>query len=592
MQSHPAYRRHSSEPTISPLAQIHSSLQPRRQPLETLDQPETLTWKQIRTVLISSVGFFTDAYDIFIMNLAVPMLGYVYFANNNGKMPASIEGPLKGMVTFGSLIGQIMFGCIGDAYGRKMVYGVELIIIVVSTLFCATSASTVRGLSAISFLFFWRFVLGVGIGGDYPMSATITSEWAIRGRRGQMMAVVFSMQGIGNFVASLVTVLLLLAFRGAIEADQFNIDYVWRMCIGLGAVPSMLTVYQRLVLPETPRYAVDVLNDMELGEMAYQSVRVPKKQWKKMQEKRGEQRQDQEKPQSQLTPREAGGEFRAEPEEEGGDDRKKRRASHRRCVLDHFGRWANLRVLIGTAGTWFLLDVAFYGLSLNQAFVLNATGFAGGDDPWNDLFRQAVGNLIISVLGAIPGYITSVFLIERIGRKPIQYIGFIMLAVIFLVLSIFFRQIHNNTPALFVVLFAFLQFFFNFGPNTTTFVLPGEVFPTRLRATSHGISAAFGKLGAIVSTFGFNSLVEHGGAPGQHAFLPQTLGIFAVVMLLGAALTPLIPETCGKDLDYFEKDHAREWEELGWLREAGCIRLWRKIYPKLLRRGTAMKRQP
>ena len=44
-------------------------------------------------------------------------------------------------------------------------------------------------------------------------------------------------------------------------------------------------------------------------------------------------------------------------------------------------------------------------------------------------------------------------------------------------------------------------FFLDFGPNSTTFIIPGEMFPTRYRSTCHGISAASGKLGAIISQF-------------------------------------------------------------------------------------------
>jgi PHS family inorganic phosphate transporter-like MFS transporter len=63
----------------------------------------------------------------------------------------------------------------------------------------------------------------------------------------------------------------------------------------------------------------------------------------------------------------------------------------------------------------------------------------------------------------------------------------------------------------FVVLYCLANFFQNFGPNTTTFIIPGELFPTRYRSTAHGISAASGKLGAIVAQVGFARLVNIGG---------------------------------------------------------------------------------
>jgi len=63
----------------------------------------------------------------------------------------------------------------------------------------------------------------------------------------------------------------------------------------------------------------------------------------------------------------------------------------------------------------------------------------------------------------------------------------------------------------FVFLYCLTNFFQNFGPNTTTFVIPGEVFPTRYRSTAHGISAGSGKLGAVVAQVGFARLKDIGG---------------------------------------------------------------------------------
>lgn len=80
----------------------------------------------------------------------------------------------------------------------------------------------------------------------------------------------------------------------------------------------------------------------------------------------------------------------------------------------------------------------------------------------------------------------------------------------------------------------------NFGPNTTTFIVPGEVFPTRYRSTAHGISAASGKLGAIVAQVGFSRLINIGGT---NQFLKHILEIFAFFMLTGVFSTLLLPET-------------------------------------------------
>ena len=80
-------------------------------------------------------------------------------------------------------------------------YGVSLMIMIFTTLAAALTGSG-PGTSAVAVIIFWRALLGIGIGGDYPMSAVITSEFASTKHRGRMMAAVFSMQGVNIFTVS------------------------------------------------------------------------------------------------------------------------------------------------------------------------------------------------------------------------------------------------------------------------------------------------------------------------------------------------------------------------------------------------------
>jgi PHS family inorganic phosphate transporter-like MFS transporter len=225
-----------------------------------------LTGRQLRTVLVSSAGFFMDAYDIFVINLILPMLGYVYYKNQNNTVPSDIQGVLKGMTNVGNLFGQIIFGILGDSKGRTSIYGIELLIIIIATLGSAMAGSAATGVGVLGFLGFWRFLLGIGIGGDYPMSATVSSEWSSEGRRGQMLALTFSMQGWGQFASALVDIILLAIFKSSIEAYPVNIDYVWRILFAVGIVPAICTIYFRFNLPESARYAEQVLKDQTLAE--------------------------------------------------------------------------------------------------------------------------------------------------------------------------------------------------------------------------------------------------------------------------------------------------------------------------------------
>ncbi len=126
--------------------------------------------------------------------------------------------------------------------------------------------------------------------------------------------------------------------------------------------------------------------------------------------------------------------------------------------------------------------------------------------------------MILSAAGLIPGYYASMLLIDSWGRKPIQLMGFAILTILFAAMGFGYDRLTASPGATdaFVFLYCLADFFQNFGPNTTTFVIPGEAFPTRYRSTAHGISAASGKLGAIIAQVGFAQLINIGG---KNAFL-------------------------------------------------------------------------
>ena len=98
-----------------------------------------------------------------------------------------------------------------------------------------------------------------------------------------------------------------------------------------------------------------------------------------------------------------------------------------------------------------------------------------------------------------------------------------------------------------MAIFTVSQLVLNSTLNITTFLIPVELFPTRVRASAHGLAAASGKAGAVLTAFAFGSVVDGIGLRG-------TLGLFSGIMVLIAAVTLLIPETKGKSLDDIESD--------------------------------------
>ncbi|KAE9369118.1 putative inorganic phosphate transporter PHO84 [Stipitochalara longipes BDJ] len=494
-------------------------------------------WYHVRACVVAGIGFFTDSYDIFAINLVTAMLGVVFFNDrkSHGTIPTNSDTAIKVATSGGTVLGQLGFGYLADVVGRKRMYGLELIIIIFATLAQALSSSS-RAISITGIIIFWRVLMGIGIGGDYPLSSIITSEFATTKWRGAMMNAVFAMQGIGQFTAAIIALIVTSGFKESLLLGtkastclgdcQLAVDKMWRVIVGFGAVPGCIALYYRLTIPETPRYTFDVARDVE---------------------KAGEDVNAYMKGKAEGHPDEI---RRVTTMAQDAPALEIPKASFR-DFWRHYSQWKFGKVLLGTAGSWFFLDVAYYGLGLNNSIILSAIGWSGGSTMYEIFYRNAVGNLILVCAGAIPGYWVSVATIDTLGRKTIQIGGFTMLTILFIVIG--FAYNHLSGHAL-LALYVLAQFFFNFGPNSTTFVVPGECFPTRYRSTSHGFSAASGKVGAIIAQCVFGPLRTRGAKPGATGraaspWLNHVMEIFALFMLCGLLTSFLIPETKRKTLE-------------------------------------------
>ncbi|CUA71144.1 Putative inorganic phosphate transporter C8E4,01c [Schizosaccharomyces pombe 972h-] [Rhizoctonia solani] len=483
--------------------------------------PFVLNRAETRLLLIAGVGFFLDAYDLFIINQVALMLQYRYYGGQ--RLPSGLEGFIKAGANIGAVVGQFLFGYLADSLGRKAVYGKELLLIIFATILCISVPSYLGGHGVLIWIGIFRIILGIGVGGDYPMSAAVTGDRASLHKRGTMLIYVFANQGWGSFVGSLITMIVLACFRTGIDTHGHTnqVDAVWRIIVGLSLIPAFGTLYQRFVMPESARF--NKTRNPEVDE-------TPKEEAEKKEIK------------DRVQPRSSSDRSSVSvPPTEVVEIKKK---AHIHEFLSYISEWHHARMLIGTALSWFLVDIAFYGINLNTNVVLQQIGFDGsGNNTWHKLFRISTGNLIITALGFVPGYYVSVLTVEYLGRKFIQVMGFVMSS---LFLAILAGKFHSLSPAAFIVCFAFMQFFFNFGANTTTYMYPAELFPTRYRAFAHGISAACGKAGAIISSLAFNSLSKHIGTP-------AVLWIFVGCNLLGALVTLVcLPEVKGRDPDVIE----------------------------------------
>ncbi|KAH7325268.1 phosphate transporter [Rhizoctonia solani] len=450
------------------------------------------------------------------IGIAETMIGLVY--GNNGKLNPKPELALKLSTQVGIFFGQVIFGWLADAVGRKKMYGFELVI---------GEAQEGRTVNIIVMLSIWRFVMGIGIGADYPLSSVITSEFSPKHIRGRMMTTVFAMQGFGNFAAALVALVVTKAYQSQINdegAKADAIDRCWRLLIGLGAVPGCIALYCRLTIPEIPRFTMYVEQNIE---QAVQDVDT-----------------------FLCT-----GTYNIYP-----DARK-------------------FKLLLAMAYTWFALDVAFHTLGLNTPGMIKSLGYVSkacddhnAKNSRNILYGVSKGNLILAAGGLIPGYWATFCFIDSWGRKPIQLIGSVVLTVLPIAIGIAWDPLHEAIGGygggVLISLYCLANFFQNFGPNTTTFIVPGEAFPTRYRATAHAISAASGKLGAIVSQAIFSLLKGRFNSESSwndpDPFVKYLMYAFAFFTLSGAAATLLIEETRGRTLeDISNEDQDRFIENPG-----------------------------
>jgi MFS family permease len=409
-----------------------------------------------RALLVSGMGFFTDAYDLFVIGIVSTLL------KTQWHLDTSQLALLNAVMLGAAFLGALVFGRVADKIGRTRVYWMSAALMVIAAVGSSLAPS-------LAVLIAFRFLLGFGVGGDYPVSAVLMSEYAGRHDRGRMVGLVFSAQAVGLVIGPLVALALLGGGAGPAAT--------WRILLGLGAIPAAAAVWLRRKLPEPPRY------------QAKATI--------------------QPQPATRVAPQPTG--LRAFL------------ASRRLLVL-----------LAGTAGCWFLLDYAYYGNTISTPQIIALI------TPHASQTTTIAIQLAIFAVAAVPGYVLAIARMDRFGHRRLQLLGFVMMGACFAVIGLVPGMTTAVVP--FLLAYGISYFFSEFGPNVTTFVLPGELFPTRIRATGHGISAGIGKLGAFIGVFLFPVL--------QHSLgLRGTLLLTAGISVLGALLTLVLPEPAGLSLE-------------------------------------------
>ncbi|ORX98812.1 major facilitator superfamily domain-containing protein [Clohesyomyces aquaticus] len=622
-------------------AQHHEFLRDKAEKLRYITHRLDKNGFDVRVFLVAASGFLTDSYILFVTNTVIPSIMYVYM-HDDPREAATFELWMNLSSLIGSIVGQIVFGILADIYGRTTLYGWELVIVIFATFgFAFTSegitpvvgTSRVPSLDLKSAFYGWRFLTGCGIGAEYPLSAVLTAEWASVNHRGQMLAAVFAMQPLGQLFAALAGFFAIgivdhkydvqsdIRRTGGVYTDSSRvaIDRVWRGVVLFGAVPSIIALLFRFYLPDPGRYTLEVQEDIDravkdtdtaIEKNAFWSWSRTFWPWRKRLPEEGEIELSNchEPRRGTEETADSGSTQPAEAED---------RAQSLSDLWIYLWEERNWTLLFGTCTTWLLLDVVFYGLGISSPHTLAVVWASrqapdmGIDKvgPWNpdptnpsdtivDVLKRNSSRLIYtSVIGSLFGSVALVLTINWVRRKWLLQWSFLVIAIFLIATGVSMRlAFASNKWGVTCAFYVICQVLFNYGPNTLTFLIPAEIFPTRYRCTLHGLSAASGKLGSVLIQVILHQVIRK--EFDQDAFqrkamkLSWTLIAFSGVMALGFPVTRIFMPDVQREqrnedktlIDKSLEDLAPGFEAAEWDNQLLGALWFRKHWPSLLRR--------
>ncbi|KAK9474734.1 major facilitator superfamily domain-containing protein [Dipodascopsis tothii] len=383
----------------------------------------------------------------------------------------------------GIIVGQIIVGYIGDSLGRRFGLIQDAVIMLLGL--CILVGSWGTSLNGWVICYAWAlFIYGIGVGGEYPMTATIGMEGAHgvkpstrqdRLHRGRTVTSAFLMQGWGQFFNQVILILSLLIFHhgsGNPPYSKVATQWTYRVSFILPAIGTLWLVYYRAYkMPAASKSLNEVKKKQHITGYDVKSFKL---------------------------------------------------------TVKYFGPR-----IIATAGAWFANDVFFYGNKLFQSeFIAVINPNAKG------VMMSWLYNLI-NIGVSLAGYYLASFLIDNkmFGRKNMMMLGFLMDFVLFVIPGFHYKYYTESEHITAFQAMYYLSSFFNqFGPNCVTFLVAAEVFPTQVRATAHGFSAAMGKLGALMASVMYNYITTDqkfhivpwfglGGMLVTLMFMPDTTGL-------------------------------------------------------------------
>jgi putative MFS transporter len=430
--------------------------------------------------VLSTGGTLLDGFVIFALGVAMPLIIAEF------HIKPEVVGLIGAALVLGAVFGAGFGGPVADRLGRKRLMLADMIIIGVGA---ATSALA----NGPTTLFIGQFLVGVGVGIDFPVSSTYISEVSPKRSRARMMVATITCQSVGILLAAAITLVLL---------KNVGSTQNWRLFLATEGMIALLFFLLRLSEPDSPHW---LMARGKFAEAAQAFIRIMPEQREAV---------------LQLIPR-------SREEKSLANSVAQAKASGLTIL---FSRSFRARTVL-VAVPWFLMDIATYGVGLFTPIILGAIDISGqaGGLITHDL-AAARGSAAIDLF-LLFGFLLGIWAVPRFGRIRMQAIGFGCMAVGMLILMTAV-QMSNSSLHVPLVFAGFILFnlLMNAGPNATTFTLAPILFPTELRATASGFAAGIAKIGA---TFGVFVLPILKGKFG----VPAVLGMVAAVSVLGLIVT-------------------------------------------------------
>ncbi len=438
--------------------------------------PHVLAW------MLSSGGTLLDGLSVFMLGIAIPLL-----VRDMG-LDTLQTGLLGAALVAGAALGASVGGRLADRIGRKGVFLLDMGLL--------ASAAALGALTWDPWLLIGvQLLVGVGIGMDFPVGSSYVAECMPHRVRSRMMVATIASQSVGMLLAAVVA-LGLLHLNGSPDT--------WRLFFASEAVLAALCMVMRLQLPESPRWLMGQGRNREAVHALERLVPEDRQRLEHLATRLGDEVHRVSKvPQRQRTP----------------------------AFAALFHPAYRRRTLLSTL-PWLLMDVATYGVGLFTAVLLAALHFGtAAGDPTVQAEALASGSGAIDVF-LLLGFLLGFWAVARYGRIRMQLAGFAGMAagMGLLLASVSVGGGAAQHVALVFAGFVLFNLSMNMGPNSTTYILPAELFPTQVRATGAGFAAACAKIGATAGVF-LLPLIK--SALGVSA----VLALMTVVSLLGLACT-------------------------------------------------------